>query len=158
MAADLERSKVACRVRLILWLPLFLINGWEIEKQERGREKINSVILFPLPFYRCRNKILLLWDSSFGSFSPLLMHFNSLPSFLFSPLGLTLLFHWCAVAHSLSALLLAGILMRLLCFRYSASSVLRLSHTTTTTTMGRFHWTVEALECGTLTHCNEMNI
>jgi len=82
MAADLERSKVACRVRLILWLPLFLINGSEIETQEWGK-KINSVILFPLPFYRCRNKILLLWDSSFGSFSPPLMH-SLTPSFHFS--------------------------------------------------------------------------
>lgn len=120
---------------------------WMRDRNAGAGRKINSVILFPLPFYRCRNKILLLWDSSFGSFSPPLMHSNSLLSFLFSPLGLTLLFHWCAVAHSLSTLLLAGILMRLLCYRYSASSALRLSHTTTTTTttLGRFYWTVVAL-------------
>lgn len=77
---------------------------WMRDRNAGAGRKINSVILFPLPFYRCRNKILLLWDSSFGSFSPPLMHSNSLLSFLFSPLGLTLLFHWCALAHSLHSL------------------------------------------------------
>ncbi len=140
MAADLERSKVTCRVRLILWLPLFLINGWEIETQERGEKSILSSSFLWLFIdagirYSCCEIHLL-------ALSPLLWcTLNSLLSFLFSPLGLALLFHWCAVVHSLSALLLAGILMRHLCFRYSAASGLRLSHTTKTT-LGWIHWTV----------------
>lgn len=80
MAADLERSKVACRVRLILWLPLFLINGWEIEIQEWEKKSILSSSFLCLFIdagirYSCCEIHLL-------AFSPLLWCTLQLPPFI----------------------------------------------------------------------------